>query len=196
MRRVDFLYSCYHNRKYELSGHAFDGPYQAYPQPTPILTLYRIAYVFLNPETAGLVKRPEDYHWSGFLSFMGMAGSPMPVVSSPALEILDENPGPARKKFLEIVDRERRILSKRRKPTDRLSRTQILSEQFDWIVDQAKSHGATDAFTSVDLAVCWGHQCGIPPRIMARALGEPDSGRIRNFLRRLRARNSPFPPAP
>jgi len=61
MRRVNYLYSKYHNLRHGLSGHTFDGPYKAYAQGTDFLTLWRIAYVFLNPNTSridGLTKNP------------------------------------------------------------------------------------------------------------------------------------------
>ena len=116
MRRVDYGYSKYHNKKYGLSGHAFDGPYKAFPQGTWINILYKIAYIFLNPVTAGMVPHPGAYRWSGYSSFMGLKGSPLAVTSAPALDRLSKDPSEARKGFLRIMEREQLLLRRRPPP--------------------------------------------------------------------------------
>lgn len=197
LRRLNYLYSKYHNRLHNLTGHAFDGPYQAFAQPTPLITLCRIAYIFLNPVTAGLVGRAEDYPWSGYLSFMGLAGSPMTVESMPALNVLDQVPDRAREEFKVILERES-ARQRRRKKLDRISRSEVLSEQFQWLLDEANRRGGIEGWLPTELALAWGEQCGIPPRVMASTLGDANSGRVRHFLYNLRNAKNPrqLPPPP
>src|SRR5205085_2109434 len=54
MYQVNRIYARYHNKKYQLGGHVFDGPYQAFRVATVRLTMRTLAYVFLNPVKGGL----------------------------------------------------------------------------------------------------------------------------------------------
>src|SRR5687768_2361638 len=58
MHYEEGLYSHYHNRRYGLSGAAFEKRYEAYPQGTLPMLLRTIAYVLMNPVAAGLVDTP------------------------------------------------------------------------------------------------------------------------------------------
>jgi REP element-mobilizing transposase RayT len=79
------LYSLYHNHRWNLSGCAFAGPYGLVRQASPGMLLRTLAYVFLNPVTARLVDRPEDWTWTSFRAFMGIGPSwlwlnPLPLL--------------------------------------------------------------------------------------------------------------------
>ncbi len=168
MRRVDYAYSKYHNKKYGLSGHAFDGPYKAFPQGTWINILYKLAYIFLNPVTARMVPHPGAYRWSGYQSFMGLKGSPMQVTSAPALDRLSKDPSEARKGFLRIMEREQALL--KRRPPAVLSREEVLSRQFESLWDHAEDEGPVADLPPEDIAIIWGMRTGIPPRVMSLVL--------------------------
>ena len=82
MRRINLMYSRYHNKRYTMDGHTFDGPYQAFRQATPLLMLHTIAYVHFNPVKAGLSICPEDYLWSS-CRCLRTSGKPIALMSAP-----------------------------------------------------------------------------------------------------------------
>ena len=100
MWRMNYPYAIYHNRKHSLTGHVFDGPYRAHRQKTIRGLFRRLAYVFLNPVAAGMATNPEDYRWSGYRSFMGLTGSPLPVTIPDEMSFLGASLDQARKTFL------------------------------------------------------------------------------------------------
>lgn len=189
MWRANRTYSRYHNRKYGLVGHAFDGPYKAYAQPTPILLLRTIAYVLMNPVSAGIRERPQDWIWSSARDYLGLPGSPLTVYPSMALERVSQDPAQAWSAFHRAMQRE---ASRPRRPlTDQLSRTQVHAQQFEWLLEHATEIeamlGGEDLTT---VAMYWGRMCGIVPRAMALVLGDRSarqiSRTISDFAARLR----------
>ena len=190
MKRTNYLYSRYYNRKYGHTGHTFDCHYRSYAQPSYFLMLHRIAYIFLNPVTGGLVVRPEDYFWSGFHSFMGMEGSPLSVDASPALDGLDPVPGRAREKFRAILKLEARLAAARkgaRAEGDRPIRSKLMEEEFVWLLERARGVDSQHGLPPEKVAAWWGHLCGIPSPVMARVCGERDGRRVRHWVAELRA---------
>lgn len=191
MRRVDYLYSSYHNAKYSLSGHAFDGPYKAYAQGKLIPILYKIAYVFLNPVTAGMVVDAGDYRWSGYRSFLGLGGSPLPVEAGWVLSRISVDPAEARRRFLEILGRERRLLKRRGQGS--LGRGEVLLTQFESLYDYAVHLGGVSGLSPAEVAVYWGNLAGVPSRVMARVLNEVDVKKVSNLAFRLKTRAAADP---
>jgi len=187
MRRLGTLYSLYHNQRYGLSGHAFDGPYQAYRQRTPLLSLWTIAYVFMNPVKAGMCARPEDHPWSGYRSFLGMPGSPLRVDVSTLQPTIDEDPKKAWARFRDALRAEQR---RPWKPVHgRLTMIEVHLRQFAWFLDYAAEHPIPGIEVDpTSLAIYWARQCGVSPRAMARHLGHKDSGPVRQTLHRLEQR--------
>jgi REP element-mobilizing transposase RayT len=187
MHHVNRLYSLYHNRKYGLGGHCFDGPYQAYRQGTIFFLLRAIAYIFLNPVTAGMVSRPEEYRWSGYASFMGEGASPLPVSSWLLFSSLQGGPAAAREKFLIILELE--SLRQQRKTEERLTATEVQRQQFLWLLEEARLR--KDRLQGEDpgvVALYWAHLCGIRPQVATRVLGGVSPSTWRTRLRRFRER--------
>ena len=135
MQRLDYEYSVYHNQEHGLSGHTFDGPYQAYRQKTLFFLFKRLAYVFLNPVTDGLVQKPEDHRWSSYRCYVGMEGAPLVIDPTPVLRFLDEDLEVARRDFLRIVQEE----AKDAKPSksNRLTALEVHQQQFGWLLSEA-----------------------------------------------------------
>jgi REP element-mobilizing transposase RayT len=174
MRWVNHSYSLYHNKKHGLLGHAFESPYKCHLQTSLFLLMYRIAYVFLNPVDAHIVVRPEDYRWSSYHSFMGLAGSPLAVNPFPVLTLLADNPQEARAQFTVILARQANRPKVR--PVDAFSWSAVLQDQFAALLDEAVRR--KDGLAGEDpvlVAIYWGRQLGIPPRAMRPAL--PDGAR-------------------
>jgi len=169
MRRLNLRFALYHNDRRRLSGHVFEGRYKAYPQANLRRLLWKLAYVFLNPVSAGLVDLPEDYPWSGYRSFMGGEGSPLAVDPFPFWKEVDRDPRRAREWFLQVVEEQKAF----GKPSNGAAPTwsSILEDQFAWLLRRAKERevalGDVEAET---LALHWGRESGIPPRIMLRSL--------------------------
>jgi REP element-mobilizing transposase RayT len=187
MHHLNRMYSRYHNRKYGLTGHVFDGPYQAYRQRTPLLSLWTIAYVFLNPVKAGLCRRPEEYRWSGYKSFIGSNGDVLKVSSAAFMQKIGIETRTAWDRFHACIRAEMRRPS--RVAAGRPSMLDVHADQFSWLVEHAaETLPAFSAEERTTIAIYWGRQCGIAPRAMARSLGMTDTYEIRQSLKRFKAR--------
>jgi REP element-mobilizing transposase RayT len=175
-------YALHHNQRHKMGGHVFEGPYRAHRQRTLNSILWRIAYVFLNPVMAGLVGRPEQYRWSGYLSFMGLSGSPLPVSMPERYNGYHDDWGRVRAHFLLMMETQLRY-GKRR--TSGPTLLQANQDQFEALLRLAEER--KDSWSGKDprlVAMYWGHRCGIPPRAMAVTLGESDLNRIRKRIDR------------
>lgn len=63
MHRSMTAYTMYFNKKYDLVGSVFQGPFGV-KRLDDIQSILRTAeYIDRNPVKAGLVKKPEDYKW-------------------------------------------------------------------------------------------------------------------------------------
>jgi len=72
MQRLLTTYSQYHNRKYRKTGHLFQGRYKSILCQTDCYLAELVRYIHLNPVRAGIVKRPEDYEYSGHRAYLGL----------------------------------------------------------------------------------------------------------------------------
>ncbi len=182
MHHLNRLYAEYHNDKYSLSGHVFDGPYRAFRSPTYRLLLWKVAYVFLNPVKAGICGRPEDYRWSGYRSFVGLAGSPLELEPSSLMRRLDMPAARAWERFYECLRLESKRPSKIHQGVPTLS--ELYADQFESLLDQArKCRDLPAGLDPLEVAVYWAKQSGIAPRFMASALGSTSSREIRDLLK-------------
>ena len=66
MKRVNGGYTQWFNRKYDLSGHLFQGRYNAKPIADEKHLYESIRYVLLNPVDAGLCSHPAEWPWSNW----------------------------------------------------------------------------------------------------------------------------------
>jgi putative transposase len=77
MQRVLTSYSRYHNRKYNKIGHVFQGRYKSILCQTDRYLGELVRYIHLNPVRARMVKRPEDFEYSGHRAYLGLDRSGM-----------------------------------------------------------------------------------------------------------------------
>jgi len=189
---VNKLYAHLHNARYKLGGHVFDGPYKAYRVPTFRLALWTLAYVFLNPVKAGLCAGPEEYRWSGYRSFVGLGGSPLRVESTSLMDRIDLAPSQAWERFYDVLRIE--TLQPPRQLPGRPTMAEVHLNQFLWLQrharDQVALLGGEDP---LKVAVWWGRQCGIAPRVMAKALEMDDSLEVRRILEDFKKRSARDP---
>ena len=184
MHRLGLLYSKYHNKRHDLSGHAFDGPYRAYPQASPMLLMNKVAYVFLNPVKAGMVRNPEDYPWSCFKSYLGRPGSPLGVNPNGVFEKVSRDPKLAKRLFMREIDRETRrpVGSRSGIP----SAAHLYREQFARLMEHAREGwNGEDGEDPAIVALYWGKRCGLPLIQMAKAMGEQNRHRLSQAIYRL-----------
>ncbi len=189
MYHTDKLYAHLHNAKYRLKGRVFDAPYKAYRIPSPRLALWTMAYVFLNPVKAGLCSTPEQYRWSGYRDFIGLGGRPLPVRAGLVMEKVDLPRKQAWARFHDCIRIEADRAPKESGSGPTMSEVHL--SQFEWLLGQAKSQPDLLAGESPEeVAIYWGRQCGIAPRVMAKALGMQTSREVRLTLHRFKKRCS------
>ncbi len=81
MHLINLKYSSYFNQKHSHEGHTFQARFRATLVQAAEYAREVASYVHLNPVRAGLVARPEDYEWSNYREYMGLA-SPVPWTSN------------------------------------------------------------------------------------------------------------------
>jgi putative transposase len=181
MRRLGTKYSLYHNKRYGLSGHAFDGPYKAYRQGSFRLALWTIAYVFLNPVKGGLCGAPEDYRWSGYRSYVGLQGSPINIDTDSLMARVDEDPEVAWRRFHEAMRCETRRPPKH--VFGRLTMIEVHIQQFGWLLEYAKDHlELLEGEEPLKVAIYWARSAGVVPRAIAHALGMRTTQSVRSIV--------------
>ena len=99
--RADFVgavegqYASYLNVRYGYVGHVFQGRYVPVTIEDDIQLLTALCYVFLNPVSAGLVMKIEEYEWSTYRATAGLEKTPRALslewlrMLFPGLEIRD-----------------------------------------------------------------------------------------------------------
>jgi putative transposase len=76
VREAHACYSSFFNKKYGLVGHLWQGRFKSVPMAENH-SRNAVRYVELNPVRAGLVKRAEDYLWSGAAGHCGLRDDPL-----------------------------------------------------------------------------------------------------------------------
>jgi REP element-mobilizing transposase RayT len=74
MQSLLFAYASYFNRRYGEVGHLFQGRYKAILCDKDTYLLELVRYIHLNPVRASIAEGPEDYVWTGHLSYLGKGG--------------------------------------------------------------------------------------------------------------------------
>jgi REP element-mobilizing transposase RayT len=100
MQRVLTSYSQYHNRKYKKTGHLFQGRYKSILCQTDQYLAELVRYIHLNPVRARIVKRAEQYDYSGHRAYIGIDGLGL-IDSEPLLRHF----GGTRKRAVEVYQR-------------------------------------------------------------------------------------------
>jgi putative transposase len=78
MQRLNGMYGRWLNWRYDEHGHLFADRYKLVRalDDAHLLELFR--YIALNPVRAGIVRRPEDWRWSGYRTLLGLEPAPLP----------------------------------------------------------------------------------------------------------------------
>ena len=73
MKKINMNYAIYFNRKYNYTGHLYQGRYHADTIENINQLLIVSRYIHLNPVAANIVKFPEDYTYSSYRVFVGLS---------------------------------------------------------------------------------------------------------------------------
>ena len=102
IQNFTFRYARYINKKYKKIGHLFQGRFKSILVNDSRYLLELIRYVHLNPIRAKLVKKPEDYFWSGHQTYIG--NDPFQWVSPlKVLKRFDETASKAIEKYVSYI---------------------------------------------------------------------------------------------
>jgi len=102
MQSLLFAYASYFNKRHGEVGHLFQGRHKAILCDKDAYLLELVRYIHLNPVRAHIVKRPEDYEWSGHLSYLGGGGQGL-IDEGFVLDQLSRNRSFARGKYRQFV---------------------------------------------------------------------------------------------
>jgi hypothetical protein len=69
MKRIGTSYAWWYNRKYQRTGHVFQGRYGSECVEDDEYLLTVIRYIHKNPVKAGMISEPEDYRWSSIQAY-------------------------------------------------------------------------------------------------------------------------------
>lgn len=76
MEQLQGQFARYSNWRYERVGHLFQGRFRGVVIEHDVQLLVALCYVFFNPVSAGLCRRPEDYQWSTYAATVGVRPLP------------------------------------------------------------------------------------------------------------------------
>lgn len=76
MKKLNFRYAIYFNKRHNYVGHAFQGRYGAEIIETKEYQLETNRYIHLNPVEANMVISPEDYRWSSYSTYVTNIDNP------------------------------------------------------------------------------------------------------------------------
>ena len=76
MQQLEGRYARYFNWRHGYVGHLFQGPFRHVVIEGNVHLLTMLCYLFMNPVTARLVDRLEDYTWSSYAASTGHAVVP------------------------------------------------------------------------------------------------------------------------
>ena len=102
MQSLLFRYTRYFNGRYGEVGHLFQGRYKAIVCDKDAYLLELVRYIHLNPVRVKIVKRPEEYLWTGHLSYLGRGGDDL-IDKAFVLDQFSENRSLARRRYRRFV---------------------------------------------------------------------------------------------
>jgi REP-associated tyrosine transposase len=103
MQRVLTSYSQFYNRKYKKIGHLFQGRYKAILCQTDRYLGELVRYIHLNPVRARMMKRPEDFEYSGHRAYLGLDRSGL-VDTEPVLRHFGATKKRAIEAYIQFVE--------------------------------------------------------------------------------------------
>src|ERR1043166_4536069 len=103
MHRVLTGYSQYYNRRYRRVGHLLQGRHKSILCQSDRYLAELVRYIHLNPVRAGMVKRPEQYKYSGHRAYLGLDAAAI-IDVDPVLRHFGAKKAVARETYRQFVD--------------------------------------------------------------------------------------------
>ncbi len=72
MQTLTTAYANYFNLRYHRTGHLFEARFKHVDVTTDEYLVHLSRYIHLNPSSAGLVKKPEEYPWTSYRHYLGI----------------------------------------------------------------------------------------------------------------------------
>ena len=72
MQALNTAYSMYFNLRHSRIGHLFQGKFKYILVEDDDYLVHLSRYIHLNPTSANLVKKPEEYQWGSYRSYLGV----------------------------------------------------------------------------------------------------------------------------
>lgn len=104
MRQLNGIFTQRFNKRYDRSGHLFQGRYKAILVDKDEYLLEVARYLMLNPVRAGIAKRPEEYLWSSYRAIMGREKKPGFLTIDELLGRMASNLEDGQKRFKEFIE--------------------------------------------------------------------------------------------
>ncbi|HTZ17857.1 MAG TPA: transposase [Dissulfurispiraceae bacterium] len=105
MRHIIGAYTTYFNIKRQRFGHLFQGRYKALLVEADEYAAELTRYIHLNPVTAGIAGKPDEYKWSSYQSYIGKTTTPEWLKTGFILESFGKNASAARKNYRDFVEK-------------------------------------------------------------------------------------------
>jgi hypothetical protein len=103
MHLINMRYSSYFNLKHARCGHTFQARFSAILVQAEEYARELAPYIHLNPVRAGIVNRPEDYVWSNYREYLGIAAPQPWTANSFVLRLFGASLADARNNYEEYV---------------------------------------------------------------------------------------------
>jgi hypothetical protein len=104
MQNINTSYTVFVNRKYNRSGHLFQGRYKAFIVDKDKYLLALSRYIHLNPVRAGAVKKAGEFRWSSYQEYLyGRKGGAL-TDTDDTLGFFSKGRGVAVRSYKEFVD--------------------------------------------------------------------------------------------
>ena len=103
MRQLNGVYTQDFNRRHGRCGHVFQGRFKSILVEKQAYLLELSRYIVLNPVRAGMVKNPEDWHWSSYRAMIGLSTGPAWFNSDWLLSAFGVRRGSAMKRYSKFV---------------------------------------------------------------------------------------------
>lgn len=104
MQNINTSYTVSVNRKYQRSGHLFQGRYKAFIVDKERYLLELGRYIHLNPVRAGLVRRPEEFRWSSYRDYISSRKDGAVVDTDETLGLFSKRRDVAIRSYREFVN--------------------------------------------------------------------------------------------
>jgi REP element-mobilizing transposase RayT len=104
MRHINGGYTAWFNKRHNRVGHLFQGRYKAILVDADPYAGELSRYIHLNPVRAGMVRQPEQYHWSSYAAYIGKARTPRWLTTDWLLQYFGQKPVVAKQAYTYFVN--------------------------------------------------------------------------------------------